>query len=147
MFRSPILQTIRRLSTQTRQAIEQALKEDPVVLFMKGTPSRPMCGFSRAAIQVLSLENIDPRKLATYDVLADNELRQGIKEFSDWPTIPQLYVHGEFVGGTDLLLTMHKSGELRKMFKEADVVDEASEEAAEENGNENSAETSNAETK
>ncbi|EPY53188.1 monothiol glutaredoxin Grx5 [Schizosaccharomyces cryophilus OY26] len=113
---------IRNLSTQTRQALEQAVKEDPVVLFMKGTPNQPMCGFSLRSIQVLSLENVATDKLATYNVLSNEELRDGIKEFSDWPTIPQLYINGEFVGGCDILMSLHKSGELHKMLKEINAL-------------------------
>jgi monothiol glutaredoxin len=77
----------------------------PVVLFMKGTPGAPECGFSRAAIQVLELQGVPKEKFRSFNVLEDQELRNGIKEFSEWPTIPQLYVGGEFVGGADILLS------------------------------------------
>ncbi|KAK0457883.1 thioredoxin-like protein [Desarmillaria tabescens] len=89
---------------------------------MKGTPDYPQCGFSRAAIQVLDLHNVPAEKMKTFDVLEDQELRNAIKEFSEWPTIPQLYVKGEFVGGCDILLSMHQSGELEKLLAEKEVI-------------------------
>jgi monothiol glutaredoxin len=89
---------------------------------MKGTPETPQCGFSRAAIQVLGLQGVHPEKFAAFNVLEDSELREGIKEFSDWPTIPQLYVDKEFVGGTDILISMHKNGDLAKLLDEKKVV-------------------------
>lgn len=89
---------------------------------MKGTPETPQCGFSRASIQLLGLEGLDPAKFAAYDVLSDPDLRQGVKEFSDWPTIPQLYVDGEFVGGCDILMGMQKSGELGRLLGEKGVL-------------------------
>ncbi|KAG6333928.1 hypothetical protein ID866_5160 [Astraeus odoratus] len=116
-------QTFRRLlSQEARAKIQAAVKEYPVVLFMKGTPDMPQCGFSRAAIQVLDLHGVPAAKLKTYDVLADQELRSGIKEFSDWPTIPQVYVNGEFVGGCDILLSMHQSGELESLLEKNNVI-------------------------
>ncbi|KAK7033901.1 monothiol glutaredoxin grx5 [Paramarasmius palmivorus] len=89
---------------------------------MKGTPDVPQCGFSRAAVQVLDLEGVDVSKMQTYNVLEDSQLREDIKAFSEWPTIPQLYVNGEFVGGCDILLSMHQSGELAKLLEENKVV-------------------------
>ena len=89
---------------------------------MKGTPELPQCGFSRAAIQILGLQGVDPDKFAAFNVLEDAELRAGIKEYSDWPTIPQLYVDKEFVGGCDILVSMHQSGELAKLFEEKKVL-------------------------
>lgn len=83
---------------------------------MKGTPEAPQCGFSRTSVQILGLQGVDPEKFAAFNVLEDEELRSGIKEFSDWPTIPQLYVEKEFVGGCDILVSMHKSGELSKLL-------------------------------
>ncbi|ESK95503.1 monothiol glutaredoxin-5 [Moniliophthora roreri MCA 2997] len=127
VFTSSILAAQRRLLSQENRAkIQEAIKAKPVVLFMKGTPDFPECGFSRATIQVLELHGVDPSKMQTYNVLADSELRQDIKEFSDWPTIPQLYVNGEFVGGCDILLSMHQSGELEKFLQENKVVFTAS---------------------
>ncbi|CCU99141.1 unnamed protein product [Malassezia sympodialis ATCC 42132] len=95
---------VRLLSSETRAKIENAVKEDPLVVFMKGSPSMPQCGFSRAVLQILQVQGVNPDKVATYNCLEDQELRDGIKEFSDWPTIPQVYVNGEFVGGCDIML-------------------------------------------
>lgn len=92
------------------------------MLFMKGTPEQPQCGFSRAAIQILEMQGVPPEKFKSFNVLEDQQLRQDIKEFSDWPTIPQLYVNGEFVGGCDILLSMHQSGELEKLLEEKGVL-------------------------
>jgi monothiol glutaredoxin len=112
----------RLLSDETRSAIDKAVASAPVVLFMKGTPETPACGFSRAAIQILGLQGVDPNAFAAFNVLEDPELRAGIKEYSDWPTIPQLYVDKEFVGGCDILVSMHQSGDLAKLFEEKKVV-------------------------
>jgi monothiol glutaredoxin len=100
-----------------------------VVLFMKGTPETPQCGFSRASIQILGLQGVDPAKFGAFNVLEDEALRQGIKEYSEWPTIPQLYVDGEFVGGCDILVGMHQSGELAKLLSEKGVLVEGGAEA------------------
>ena len=89
-----------------------------VVLFMKGTPLFPQCGFSSTAIQILERLGVD---YETVDVLADPEVRAGIKSFSDWPTVPQLYVKGEFVGGSDIMMEMFQSGELETMVTEKGV--------------------------
>ncbi|MGQ0577852.1 MAG: Grx4 family monothiol glutaredoxin [Betaproteobacteria bacterium] len=94
--------------------IKQQVTGNPIVLYMKGTPEAPMCGFSAAAVQILEACGVE--NVATVDVLADQEIRQGIKDFSKWPTIPQLYVHGEFVGGADILREMYQSGELQKLL-------------------------------
>ncbi|CAK4033051.1 Monothiol glutaredoxin-5, mitochondrial [Lecanosticta acicola] len=110
------------LSTETRQAIDKAVASAPVVLFMKGTPETPQCGFSRASIQILGLQGVNPQKFTAFNVLEDEELRQGIKEYSEWPTIPQLYVDHEFVGGTDILMSMHQDGSLAKLLEEKDVL-------------------------
>ncbi|KAF3089022.1 monothiol glutaredoxin grx5 [Orbilia oligospora] len=112
----------RYLSDSTRAAIDNAIATSPVVLFMKGTPEFPQCGFSRASIQVLGLQGVDPQKFTAFNVLEDDELRQGIKEYSSWPTIPQLYVNKEFVGGCDILMSMHSSGELSELFEKAGVL-------------------------
>lgn len=89
---------------------------------MKGTPETPQCGFSRAAIQILGLQGVDPQKFTAFNVLEDEELRQGIKEYSDWQTIPQLYVGEEFVGGTDIMMSMHQDGSLAKLLEEKQVL-------------------------
>ena len=101
-----------------QQRISQNLTDHPVVLFMKGTPVFPQCGFSAAVVQILSHLGV---KFNGIDVIADNEIRQGIKEFSNWPTIPQLYVKGEFVGGCDIIREMFETGELQQLFEQKDV--------------------------
>ncbi|KAK9466086.1 thioredoxin-like protein [Lipomyces arxii] len=121
-FRALQLQQARYLSQHAKEAIDNAVQSSPVVLFMKGTPDFPQCGFSRASIQILSLQGVDPEKFSAFNVLEDDELRQGIKEYSNWPTIPQLYVNGEFVGGCDILIAMHQSGELADLFDKASVL-------------------------
>jgi monothiol glutaredoxin len=100
--------------TQTR--IDQLVKSHDIVLFMKGNASFPMCGFSGRAIQILKASGVDPRALFTVNVLEDDAIRQGIKEYSNWPTIPQLYVKGEFVGGSDIMMEMYQSGELQQVL-------------------------------
>ncbi|PQE26985.1 Monothiol glutaredoxin-5 protein [Rutstroemia sp. NJR-2017a BVV2] len=112
----------RYLSSEVRQQIDQVVSSKPVVLFMKGTPEMPQCGFSRASIQILSVQGVDPEKFAALNVLEDEGLRQGIKEYSEWPTIPQLYVDKEFVGGCDILVAMHQNGELAKLLEEKKVL-------------------------
>ncbi|MBL8377558.1 MAG: Grx4 family monothiol glutaredoxin [Burkholderiales bacterium] len=98
----------------TQERIRQTVASSPVVLFMKGTPTFPQCGFSARAVQILKLCGIEAP--TTVNVLEDPEIRQGIKEFANWPTIPQLYVNGEFVGGSDILTEMYQSGELQQLF-------------------------------
>jgi monothiol glutaredoxin len=102
----------------TFNQIEEEIKENQVVLFMKGTPMFPQCGFSAAVTQALTNLSV---KFKGIDVLQDPALRDGIKEFSDWPTVPQLYVKGEFVGGCDIIREMYENGELQDMLKEKDV--------------------------
>ena len=99
--------------------IQNEIDEHPVVLFMKGSPMMPQCGFSAAVSHVLSSMQI---KFKGVNVLEDMEIREGIKEFSNWPTIPQLYVKGEFVGGCDIVREMAESGELQQIFEEKGVV-------------------------
>ena len=94
------------------EQIESVVKSNDVVLFMKGTPLFPQCGFSSKAVAILDHLNL---KYETVDVLQDPEVRQGIKEYSDWPTIPQLYVKGEFLGGSDIMMEMYEAGELHAM--------------------------------
>jgi monothiol glutaredoxin len=103
----------------TQQRIKQIIDENPVVLFMKGNAQFPMCGFSGRAVQILQACGVGADQLKTVNVLEDDEIRQGIKEFSNWPTIPQLYVKGEFVGGSDILMEMYQSGELQQLFTSA----------------------------
>ncbi len=94
------------------QRIDDIVKNNRVVLFMKGTAQFPMCGFSGRAIQILKACGVSD--LRTVNVLEDDEIRQGIKGYSDWPTIPQLYVNGEFVGGSDIMTEMYQAGELQQ---------------------------------
>ena len=98
------------------QRIDELVKANEVVLFMKGSASFPMCGFSGRAIQVLKACGVDTKTVKTVNVLDDAEIRQGIKEYSNWPTIPQLYVKGEFVGGSDIMMEMYESGELKTVL-------------------------------
>jgi len=112
-FRVLISKRIRE-EMDTYEVIKKQISENAVVLYMKGSPEAPMCGFSAAAVQIL--EACGAEDVATVNVLADEEIRQGIKEFSQWPTIPQLYVNGEFVGGADIMREMYQSGELQKLF-------------------------------
>lgn len=100
-----------------KNEIETLLKDHKVVLFMKGNPTFPQCGFSAKAIAILKANGVSKENIFAYDILSNNEMRQGIKEFSNWPTIPQLYVNAEFVGGSDIMLEMHDSGELKKLLE------------------------------
>ena len=99
----------------TKQRIHEQVTSHPVVLFMKGTPQMPQCGFSQLAVQVLNACGV--QQFHSVNVLADNEIRQGIKDYANWPTIPQLYVNGEFVGGSDIMKEMYQSGELQKLLE------------------------------
>lgn len=101
------------MSDTASDRIRSIVTESPVVLFMKGTALFPQCGFSSRAIAILDRIGVE---YTTVDVLQDPEIRQGIKEFSDWPTIPQLYVGGEFVGGSDIMMEMYEAGELQELF-------------------------------
>ncbi len=102
--------------SDVQQRIDQLVKNSDVLLFMKGDPNFPMCGFSGRAIQILKACGLDTKGLTTVNVLEDDEIRQGIKEYSNWPTIPQLYVKGEFVGGSDIMMEMYESGELQQVL-------------------------------
>ena len=102
--------------SESQQRIADIVQSSEVVLFMKGNASFPQCGFSGRAIQVLKACGVDPKSVKTVNVLEDDEIRQGIKSFSQWPTIPQLYVRGEFIGGSDIMMEMYESGELQKVL-------------------------------
>jgi monothiol glutaredoxin len=104
------------MSNDTQQRIGDLVKNNDLVLFMKGNASFPMCGFSGRAIQILKAVGVNTQALTTVNVLEDEAIRQGIKEFSNWPTIPQLYVKGEFIGGSDIMMEMYESGELQKLL-------------------------------
>ena len=103
----------------TRSRIETLLRQNPVVLFMKGNAEQPQCGFSALVVQILDHLGVD---YATVNVLASDELRQGIKSYANWPTIPQLYVKGEFVGGSDIVKEMFQAGELKTFMIEQGVL-------------------------
>jgi monothiol glutaredoxin len=96
--------------------IKDTVTNTPVVLFMKGTAQFPQCGFSGRAIQILKACGVEPKAIATVNVLEDQEIRQGIKDYSNWPTIPQLYIRGEFIGGSDIMMEMYESGELQQVI-------------------------------
>jgi len=102
--------------SDTQQRIDELVKGHDIVLFMKGSASFPMCGFSGRAVQILKACGVDTKGLKTVNVLDDAEIRQGIKEYSNWPTIPQLYVKGEFIGGSDIMMDMYESGELQQVI-------------------------------
>jgi monothiol glutaredoxin len=102
----------------TNERITEIVEGNDVVLFMKGTPLFPQCGFSSKAVSILEHLGV---AFASVDVLQDSEIRQGIKGFSDWPTIPQLYIKGEFVGGSDIMIEMFQAGELEQMLTDAEV--------------------------
>ncbi|GAB4060694.1 Grx4 family monothiol glutaredoxin [Uliginosibacterium sediminicola] len=98
----------------THEKIHQTVTSNPVVLFMKGTPQFPQCGFSSTVAQILKQSGVD--SYTAVNVLADEEIRQGIKDYANWPTIPQLYINGEFVGGCDIVREMYQSGELKTLL-------------------------------
>ena len=99
------------MDEKTKQRIENDIKGNKIVLYMKGTPEAPQCGFSAQAVSILKEYNL-PFK--TFNILEDESIRQGIKEYADWPTIPQLYINGEFIGGCDIMTEMHTTGDLAR---------------------------------
>ena len=106
------------MTDDARSRIDSTVKGNDVVLFMKGTPLFPQCGFSSRAVAILEHLGVE---YASVDVLQDQAVRQGIKEYSDWPTIPQLYVKGEFIGGSDIMMEMYESGELTQLLQDQGV--------------------------
>ena len=102
--------------SDAQQRIDELVKGNDVLLFMKGDANFPMCGFSGRAVQILKACGVDPKNVKTVNVLEDDEIRQGIKDYSNWPTIPQLFVKGEFVGGSDIMMEMYQSGELQQVL-------------------------------
>ena len=102
--------------SDVQQRIDQLVKNNDILLFMKGSASFPMCGFSGRAVQILKACGVDPKAITTVNVLDDQEIRQGIKDYSNWPTIPQLYIKGEFIGGSDIMMEMYESGELKQVI-------------------------------
>lgn len=103
-----------------QNVIREQVTTNPVVLYMKGTAQFPQCGFSSTAVQILKACGVN--EIFTVNVLADEAIRQGIKQYANWPTIPQLYVNGEFVGGSDIMREMYQSGEMQQLLKEAGLV-------------------------
>lgn len=99
------------MDQKLKDKIEKLIKSSKVFIFMKGTPERPMCGFSARACEILNGNKIT---FKSFDVLSDNEIREGVKEFSSWPTIPQIFVKGKFIGGSEILVEMAEKGELQK---------------------------------
>ena len=106
------------MDSQTKSRIEELIQSTPIFVFMKGNKLMPQCGFSNNVVQILNSLGMS---FETFDVLSDMEIRQGIKAYSDWPTIPQLYVQGEFVGGSDIMTEMFEAGELQQMFTDKGV--------------------------
>ena len=106
------------MDSTVQERIRQEITDTPVVLYMKGSPVFPQCGFSAAVVQILGHLGV---KFKGIDVLADSQIRQGIKEFSSWPTIPQLYVQGEFIGGCDIIREMYETGELQQVLEQKGV--------------------------
>ncbi|MBY0453806.1 MAG: Grx4 family monothiol glutaredoxin [Burkholderiaceae bacterium] len=102
--------------SDTQKRIDDLVKSSQVLLFMKGTASFPQCGFSGRAVQILKACGVDPKDVVAVNVLEDDAIRQGIKEYSHWPTIPQLYIKGEFIGGSDIMMEMYESGELQQVI-------------------------------
>ncbi len=102
------------MDPNTQQRIETLINSSPIMVFMKGTKLMPQCGFSNNVVQILNSLGMN---FDTFDVLSDMEIRQGIKDYSNWPTIPQVYVKGEFIGGSDSLIEMYNSGELREKLE------------------------------
>ena len=106
------------MGNKIQESIKSVVESNDVVLFMKGTKETPQCGFSNAIVNILSFMNLDFKDV---NVLDDDDLREGVKIFTDWPTIPQLYVKGEFVGGCDIIQDMYKSGELSEVLKSKNI--------------------------
>lgn len=104
------------MTPEVQAKIDNLVKQNKIVVFMKGSKLMPQCGFSNNVVQILSTLGVP---FETVDILADNEIRQGIKEYSNWPTIPQVYVNGEFIGGSDILIEMYQKGDLQQMVEVA----------------------------
>lgn len=106
------------VAAATKEQIAELLKKDKVVVFMKGVPDAPRCGFSNAVVQILRMHGV---QYGSHNVLENEAIRQGVKDFSDWPTIPQIFINGEFVGGCDILLQLHQNGELIEELKKVNI--------------------------
>lgn len=99
------------MTPEAKARIEQLIKDNKIMVFMKGSKLMPQCGFSNNVVQILNTLGVP---FETYDILSDPEVRQGIKEYSDWPTIPQVYINGEFIGGSDIMIELYNNGELQQ---------------------------------
>lgn len=128
LVENPLIVKGLAMSDDIQTAIDEAVKAHDVMLFMKGTPHFPQCGFSSTVVQILDVIGAD---YTATNVLENQDIREGIKAYSDWPTIPQLYVKGEFVGGCDIIREMYETGELKPFFTEKGIALESGEEAAE----------------
>lgn len=106
------------MSTDAQQRIQEQVTVHPIVLYMKGSPKFPQCGFSANAVRILDALGV--KEFFSVDVLQDAEIRQGIKDYANWPTIPQLYVKGEFIGGSDIMTEMYQNGELKQLLERAE---------------------------
>ena len=104
------------MTPEVKERIDNLINQNKIMVFMKGTKLMPQCGFSNNVVQILNTLGVP---FQTVDILADNDIRQGIKEYSNWPTIPQVYINGQFVGGSDILIEMYQSGELQQMVEVA----------------------------
>lgn len=104
------------MTPEVKERIDSLVKQNKIMVFMKGSKLMPQCGFSNNVVQILNTLGVP---FETVDILADSDLRQGIKEYSNWPTIPQVYINGEFVGGSDILIEMYQSGDLQQMVEVA----------------------------
>jgi monothiol glutaredoxin len=104
------------MTPETKARIDQLVQNNKVIVFMKGNKLMPQCGFSNNVVQILNILRVD---YETVDILEDQELRQGVKEYSDWPTIPQVYINGEFIGGSDIMLELYQKGELQQIVEVA----------------------------
>lgn len=123
------ISSIRSFSSGSAENIDKLVKNNKVVVFMKGVPSEPRCGFSNAVVQIFRMHGVT---YDAHDVLKDEELRQGVKEYSNWPTIPQVFIGGEFVGGCDIMLQMHQNGELIEELRKAGITSALLDKAAQE---------------
>jgi monothiol glutaredoxin len=104
------------MTPEVKERIDNLINQNKIMVFMKGTKLMPQCGFSNNVVQIINTLGVP---FETVDILADNDLRQGIKEYSNWPTIPQVYINGQFVGGSDILIEMYQNGELQQMVEVA----------------------------
>ena len=104
------------MTPETQAKIQQLIQDNKIMVFMKGNKLMPQCGFSNNVVQIFNVLGVP---YETFDILADSDIRQGVKEFSSWPTIPQVYINGEFVGGSDILIELYQKGELQQMVEVA----------------------------